>query len=49
MVLLDEADVEETRQALAEKGGKVMVTSLDADMAEQLAAGASAASMENDE
>lgn len=38
VVLLYESDVEETRQALAEQGGRVMVTSLDADLAEQLAA-----------
>jgi uncharacterized membrane protein len=49
VVLLHESDVEETRQALVEQGGEVMVTSLDADLAEQLAAGADAASMENDE
>jgi uncharacterized membrane protein len=49
VVLLFESDVEQTRQALAEQGGKVMVTSLDADLAEHLAAGVSAASMENDE
>lgn len=40
VVLLDESDVEETRQALTEQGSEVMVTSLDADLAEQLAAGA---------
>ena len=42
VVLLHESDVEQTRQALAEQGGKVMVTSLDADLAEQLAAEAGA-------
>jgi len=49
VVLLHESDVEETRQALVEQGGEVMVTSLDVDLAEQLAAGADADSMENDE
>ena len=46
VVLLDEADIEETRQALAERGGKVMVASLDADLAEQLAAEAGTSSEE---
>ena len=49
VVLLHESDVEETRQALVEQGGEVMVTSLDADLADSSAAGADAASMENDE
>ena len=35
VVLLYESDVEQTRQALVEQGGEVMVTSLDADLAEQ--------------
>ena len=49
VVLLDESDVEGTQQALAEQGGRVMVTSLDADLAEQLAAGAGATTEEKDE
>lgn len=49
VVLLHESDVEETQKALAGQGGRVMVTSLDADLAEQLAAGVSETSKEKDE
>ena len=48
VVLLHESDVEETRQALVEQGGEVMVTSLDVDLAEQLAAGVSESKKEED-
>jgi len=48
VVLLYESDVDETRKALAERGGKVMVTSLDVDLAEHLAAGVSESKKEED-
>lgn len=49
VVLLYESDVDETRKALAERGGEIMVTSLDADLAEQLAAEAGEIKKEEDE
>ena len=49
VVLLDESDVEQTRQALAQQGGEIMVTSLETDMAKQLASEASAATKEKEE
>lgn len=39
VVLLHESDVQITKQALIEQGGRVMVTSLDTDLVEQMAAG----------
>jgi len=49
VVLLHESDVQETRRALTEQGGKVMVTSLDAGLAEHLAAGADESNKQEDE
>jgi uncharacterized membrane protein len=49
VVLLHESDVEQTQQALSARGGKVMVTSLDTDLAEQLVAKADVAAEEEDE
>jgi uncharacterized membrane protein len=49
VVLLHESDVEETRGALAEQGGRVMVTSLDADLAAQLANKANESDKETNE
>jgi len=39
VVLLDEADLKGTQEQLAKQGGKVMATSVDADIAAQLVAG----------